>query len=128
MGNQQRAQIARVLANDPDVILMDEPFGALDALSRERLQVELRGIWRQDRKTIVFITHSIDEAVYLGTRVLVMSPRPGRIALDLPVEIGRDHDDVSVRTSPEFTALRERIAGAIYGDAAGTSRSTTVGE
>lgn len=127
-GMQQRAQIARVLANDPDVILMDEPFGALDALSRERLQVELRGIWRQDRKTIVFITHSIDEAVYLGTRVLVMSPRPGRIALDLPVEIGRDHDDVSVRTSPEFTALRERIAGAIYGDAAGTSRSTTVGE
>lgn len=127
-GMQQRAQIARVLANDPDVILMDEPFGALDALSRERLQVELRGIWRQDRKTIVFITHSIDEAVYLGTRVLVMSPRPGRIALDLPVEVGRDHDDVSVRTSPEFTALRERIAGAIYGDAAGTSRSTTVGE
>ncbi|WP_260853336.1 ABC transporter ATP-binding protein [Kocuria palustris] len=127
-GMQQRAQIARVLANDPAVILMDEPFGALDALSRERLQVELRGIWRQDRKTIVFITHSIDEAVYLGTRVLVMSPRPGRIALDLPVEVGRDHDDVSVRTSPEFTALRERIAAAIYGDETAPSGSATVGE
>lgn len=127
-GMQQRAQIARVLANDPEIILMDEPFGALDALSRERLQVELRGIWRQERKTIVFITHSIDEAVYLGTRVLVMSPRPGRVALDLPVGVGRDHDDTSVRTSPEFIALRERIAATIYGAEADSSHSATVGE
>lgn len=127
-GMQQRAQIARVLANDPEIILMDEPFGALDALSRERLQIELRGIWRQDRKTIVFITHSIDEAVYLGTRVLVMSPRPGRVVLDLPVDVGREDDDTSVRTSPEFIRVRERIAATIHGTETAPAHSSTVGE
>ncbi|WP_415842876.1 ABC transporter ATP-binding protein, partial [Nocardia ninae] len=81
-GQQQRAQIARVLVNDPQIILMDEPFGALDALTRENLQDELRTLWRDRRKTVLFVTHSIDEALLLGTRVLVMGTRPGRIIYD----------------------------------------------
>ena len=113
-GMQQRCQIARVLANDPALILMDEPFGALDALTRERMQLELLRIWGEDHRTVVFITHSVDEAVLLGTRVLVMSPRPGRIVLDEhspfgpAVERGRD-----LRLHPDFVPFRERVAAAI---------------
>jgi taurine transport system ATP-binding protein len=113
-GMQQRCQIARVLANDPELILMDEPFGALDALTRERMQLELLRIWGEDHRTVVFITHSVDEAVLLGTRVLVMSPRPGRIVLDErspfgpDVERGRD-----LRLHPDFVPFRERVAAAI---------------
>lgn len=115
-GMQQRAAIARALVNEPDVLLMDEPFGALDALTRERLQEELLGIWRQTRKTVFFITHSVEEAVYLGTRVLVMSPRPGRVVLDKDVRVPELHqaDPQAVRASKEFAALREEIALTIY--------------
>jgi NitT/TauT family transport system ATP-binding protein/taurine transport system ATP-binding protein len=113
-GMQQRAQIARVLANDPGIMLMDEPFGALDALTRERMQLELWRIWSETGRTIVFITHGVDEAIFLGTRVLVMSPRPGRIVLDevspLGPEVVRDR---AVRSSPAFLALRDRVAAAI---------------
>ncbi|MCK9249189.1 MAG: ABC transporter ATP-binding protein [Solirubrobacteraceae bacterium] len=116
-GMQQRAQIARVLANDPAVLLMDEPFGALDALTRERLQDELLRIWRGSGKTVLFITHSVEEAAYLGTRVLLLSPRPGRIVLDEPVPVPVDGRNAAVRTTPEFTAFRERIAGRIGSDA-----------
>ncbi|MFT4298353.1 MAG: ABC transporter ATP-binding protein [Aeromicrobium sp.] len=115
-GMQQRAQIARVLAGDPDIVLMDEPFGALDALTRERLQAELLALWRRTGKTIVFITHSVDEAVYLGSRVLVMSPRPGRIVFDESARFLRDGQPVptdEVRTLPEFTALAARVRDAI---------------
>ncbi len=116
-GMQQRAQIARVLTSDPDVILMDEPFGALDALTREQLQDDLLAIAREGRKTIFFITHSVDEAIVLGDRVLVMSPRPGRVVLDLPVEISRHHGrwlgGEELRSSAEFRELREQVAGAI---------------
>lgn len=117
-GMQQRAQIARVLANDPEIILMDEPFGALDALTRERLQMDLLKISRERRKTIFFITHSVEEAVFLGDRVLVMSPRPGRVVLDVPVQISRTYGRLlpgkELRSTPEFVQLRDQIADTIY--------------
>ena len=117
-GMQQRTQIARVLANDPQIILMDEPFGALDALTRERLQADLLQIARARGKTIFFITHSVDEAVFLGDRVLVMSPRPGRILLDQPVQIsqayGRPLGGQELRETPEFHDLRDTISATIY--------------
>jgi ABC-type taurine transport system ATPase subunit len=116
-GMQQRCQIARVLANDPDIVLMDEPFGALDAITRERLQNELLEIWRQTHKTIVFITHSVDEAVFLGTRVMVMSPRPGRIVLDRSARFSTSEVTVSpedIRALPEFAAVAQEVRDAIY--------------
>jgi ABC-type nitrate/sulfonate/bicarbonate transport system ATPase subunit len=115
-GMQQRCQIARVLTNDPAIVLMDEPFGALDALTRERLQNELLDIWRATGKTILFITHSVDEAVFLGSRVMVMSPRPGRIVLDEPATFIGEKGPVpaaELRGLPEYVALRERVRTAI---------------
>lgn len=116
-GMQQRCQIARVLVNSPSIVLMDEPFGALDALTRERLQGELLEIWRATGQTILFITHSVDEAVYLGSRVLVMSPRPGRIVLDEPAVFGtRSGARVPVeeiRSLPAYTELVGRVRAAI---------------
>lgn len=113
-GMQQRCQIARVLVNDPALILMDEPFGALDALTRERMQLELLRIWGETGRTVVFITHSVDEAVLLGTRVLVLSPRPGRIVFDEPSPFGPEverHRDL--RLHPDFGPFREEVAAAI---------------
>ncbi len=116
-GMQQRAQIARVLAGDPEVILMDEPFGALDALTREQLQNDLLAISRERNKTIFFITHSIDEAILLGDRVLVMSPRPGEIVADVVVDIsahhGRTLTGAELRVTDEFTQLRDEIGKSI---------------
>jgi ABC-type nitrate/sulfonate/bicarbonate transport system ATPase subunit len=108
-GMQQRAQIARVLANDPRILLLDEPFGALDALTRERLQDELHALWRRSGKTAVFITHSVDEAAYLGSRVLVMSPRPGRIVWDQRTPFGDGERTQALRATPEFVEFRERV-------------------
>ncbi|PZW50828.1 sulfonate transport system ATP-binding protein [Humitalea rosea] len=104
-GMAQRAAIARGLVNGPDVLLMDEPFGALDALTRARLQRELRRIWERERTTMLLVTHDVDEALLLGTRLVVMTPRPGRIAriLDLPRSITRDHAD------PAFARLRAEV-------------------
>jgi NitT/TauT family transport system ATP-binding protein len=108
-GMKQRVAIARSLAYDPGVLLMDEPFAALDAQTRETLQGELQRIWRASGKTIIFITHSIDEAIYLGQRVAVMTSRPGRIkqCIDIPFT-GSAHDD-DVRATPEFARLRHEI-------------------
>lgn len=116
-GMQQRAQIARVLANDPSVILMDEPFGALDAITREKLQNDLLELSRDKKKTVFFITHSVDEAIVLGDRVIVMSPRPGKVVRDLPVAIsqkyGRELTGAELRDAPEFDVLRDEIAAGI---------------
>ncbi|MFE3260427.1 ATP-binding cassette domain-containing protein [Nocardia sp. NPDC059091] len=117
-GMQQGAQIARVLVNDPRITLMDEPFGALDQLTRERLQVELLRLWRESGKTIVFVTHSVEEAVFLSTRVLVMSARPGRIIVDRGVVLPGDDEagvrDITVTATLEFQALETELAKAIY--------------
>lgn len=116
-GMQQRAQIARVFANDPSVILMDEPFGALDAITREKLQNDLLLLSRQKRKTVFFITHSVNEAIFLGDRVLVMSSRPGQVIRDIPIEIstkyGRLLSGSELRDTPEFVELRDLISSSI---------------
>jgi len=113
-GMQQRAQIARVLAPRPSLLLMDEPFGALDALTRLRLQLELRRLWLETGTTVLFITHSVDEAAFLGDRVLVMSPRPGRIVLDEPTPYARRTDlPDDPRSTPDFLAFRNRVGAAI---------------
>jgi NitT/TauT family transport system ATP-binding protein len=109
-GMKQRVAIARSLAYDPDVLLMDEPFAALDAQTRDDLQDELLRIWQRTGKTIVFITHGIDEAVYLGQRVAVMTSRPGRIKQIIDVPLDRDRaSDQDVRSSARFRAHRHEI-------------------
>ena len=113
-GMQQRAQIARVLACEPAIVLMDEPFGALDALTRERLQGELRELWKRTGRTVVFITHSVEEAVQLGSRILVMSPRPGRIVVDRPASFAAsDRSGEELRVDPAFHALAAEVRQAI---------------
>lgn len=107
-GMAQRVAIARALAHDPHLLLLDEPFGALDALTRERMGSELLRIWQARRKTVVMVTHSISEALYLADRVLVLSSRPGRLRLDLPVDLPRPRDE-DVRYTPEFGALARRL-------------------
>src|SRR3954453_12951805 len=105
-GMKQRVAIARVLANNANILLMDEPFGALDALTREQLQHELLQIWARTGVTVIFITHSVEEAVFLADRVLVMSAGPGRIASDVPIDLPRPRDV----SSPEFNQVRRNLA------------------
>lgn len=112
-GMKQRVEIARVLINHPRVMLMDEPFGALDAQTRLMMQQLLLDLWARIRTTIVFITHDIDEALFLADRVLVMSPRPGRIIEQIAVPFPRPRDS-SLVTSPEFTALKRRCLQLLH--------------
>ena len=114
-GMKQRVAIARALANDPEVLLMDEPFGALDALTRSAAQRFLTEIWERHRRTIAFVTHDIDEAIFLGDTVYVMSPRPGRIREVIDVELPRPRslDDLA---TPRFGELKHRILALIFAD------------
>jgi NitT/TauT family transport system ATP-binding protein len=108
-GMRQRVAVARALALDPVLLLMDEPFGALDAQTRNMLQKELLDIWEETKKTIIFITHSVDEAVYLSDRIIVLTPRPGRICQIFPIDLPRPRD----RTSIEFAIIRRNVLDLI---------------
>ena len=120
-GMQQRVSIARALSFDPALLLMDEPFGALDEMTRERLNLELLRIWQASGSTVIFVTHSISEAVFLSTRVVVMSPRPGRIAGIVPIDLPRPRT-ADTREAPRFfelvTEVRDRLReGGLEDDA-----------
>ena len=121
-GMQQRAAICRALARDPKVLLIDEPFGALDALTRERMNVELQRIWQTNRKTVLLITHSIAESVFLGDRVVVMSPRPGRIVGDFHVALTRPRSFERTIGDPEYLRLTREIRALLDRGAAEEAR------
>ena len=113
-GMKQRVAIARSLAYDPEVLLMDEPFAALDAQTRESLQDELLRIWERTGKTVVFITHGIEEAVYLGGRVAVLTSRPGRVKQVVPIDLGDRTSAQDLRSSPEFARYRHEIWSLLH--------------
>jgi len=112
-GMQQRVALARALVHQPDTLLLDEPFGSLDALTRELMNDELLRIWGQQRQTAIMITHDIQEAIYLADRVLVMSPRPGRILEEVPIHLPRPRDR-SVLYNPRFAELARHLRAALH--------------
>ena len=111
-GMQQRTALARALANDPKILLLDEPFGALDNQTRALMQELLLGIWEADRKTVLFVTHDIDEAIFMANRVAVMSARPGRIKSELRIELQHPRH-YTMKTAPEFSAYKARLTEEI---------------
>src|SRR5262245_28013387 len=111
-GMQQRTALARALANDPKVLLLDEPFGALDHQTRSLMQELLLGIWEADRKTVLFVTHDIDEAIFMANRVAVMSARPGRIKADVHIDLPHPRH-YTIKTSPEFSRYKAELTEEI---------------
>jgi NitT/TauT family transport system ATP-binding protein len=119
-GMQQRVQIARALAIKPSLLLMDEPFGTLDAMTRENLQDQLLEIRRRTSSTIIFITHDVDEAVYLADRLIVLKGRPSSVGLDLRSPLGLERDQVKTKEHPDYLALRHTIHDAVSDRGAGS--------
>ena len=117
VGMKQRVAIVRAFISRPQALLMDEPFAALDWLTRMALQRELLDLWREDRKTIVFVTHDLEEAIRLSDRVVVMTPQPGRIVAEERIEIARPRDD-KVSLQPEFLSAKDRLLEALHSSAA----------
>jgi NitT/TauT family transport system ATP-binding protein len=113
-GMQQRVSIARALGFEPRLLMMDEPFGALDEITRDRLNEQLQQLWQRDRRTVLFVTHSIAEAAYLSTRIVVMSPRPGRIIREIRSSLP-DERHLRLRDSPEFVAVAHEVRQALHG-------------
>jgi NitT/TauT family transport system ATP-binding protein/sulfonate transport system ATP-binding protein len=119
-GMQQRTALARALANDPKILLLDEPFGALDNQTRALMQELLLGIWEADRKTVLFVTHDIDEAIFMANRVAVMTARPGRIKSDVRVDLPHPRH-YTVKTTPEFSAYKARLTEEIRAESIKTA-------
>ena len=121
-GMQQRTAIARALANDPEILLLDEPFGALDNQTRGLMQELLLGIWERRKKTVLFVTHDIEEAIFMASRVIVMSARPGRIKSDVPVDLPHPRH-YTLKTSPEFSTLKAQLTEDIRIEAVRTAQT-----
>jgi ABC-type nitrate/sulfonate/bicarbonate transport system ATPase subunit len=119
-GMQQRTAIARVLANDPKIMLLDEPFGALDNQTRSLMQETLLEIWERNTKTVLFVTHDIEESIFLASRVIVMSARPGRVKLDLKIDLPYPRH-YTIKTSPEFSVLKAQLTEEIRVEAVRTA-------
>lgn len=115
-GMQQRVGLARALATEPDILLMDEPFGAIDAQTRELMQEELMRLWQETRKTVIFVTHDLDEAVLLSDEVLLLSPGPGRVRGRFEVNLSRPRWEYDVRAEPRFAEIRSQLWQALRGD------------
>lgn len=117
-GMQQRTAIARALANDPKILLLDEPFGALDNQTRTLMQEMLLGIWEREQKTVLFVTHDVEEAIFMASRVVVMTKRPGRIKADIAVNLPHPRP-YTIKTTPAFVALKERLVEEIRAEVIG---------